>query len=224
MLVKDKTGQTFGRLKVLYRTENSPNHRHAVWMCECICGALKTVDSQSLRTGRTRSCGCLQKEEAGYASRIRPFESTYNRVRETARDKGHDFDLTYEEFLIFTRTTECHYCLGVVPWMPHGHGQIGRTRYNLDRKDNDKGYSFLNCVVCCKRCNRGKSDLFTYEEWWKMTETLRREHDNQVNIRNRTNGIGDGTLYEEADGKGSPVETADSGREVETGEISNNPA
>ena len=29
---------------------------------------------------------------------------------------------------------------------------------------------------------------------------------------------------EEAEGEGSPVEAADSGREVETGEISNNPA
>ena len=223
MPVKNLQGQTFNRLRVLHRVENAPS-RHAVWVCECSCGTIKPVSSTGLIWGHAQSCGCLQKEYAGYASRIRPFESTFNRVREIARKKKFDFNLTYEEFLIFTRTTVCHYCLTVVPWMPHGHGQQGRTRYNLDRKDSSKGYSFLNCVVCCKRCNRGKSDLFTYEEWWKMTEYLRRENDNQqIGISNviGANRADYGGNPERKAGESGAVETADAGREIESSPVVN---
>jgi hypothetical protein len=60
--------------------------------------------------------------------------------------------LTYEEFVSFTRTKRCHYCHNPVHWQDYN-----ATHYNLDRKNNGLGYSLLNCAVCCKRCNRGKS-------------------------------------------------------------------
>jgi hypothetical protein len=86
-------------------------------------------------------------------------------------------DITYEDFMVFTKVNKCHYCHGAVNWYPHtklnGKEVPGSRSYKLDRKDNKLGYSTENCVVCCKRCNEGKSGDFTYEEWYGMTAFLR---------------------------------------------------
>lgn len=63
MRMIDLAGQRFGRLVVLERTENSPKGE-ARWLCQCDCGKLHTVTSSYLRNGRSRSCGCLNKEVA----------------------------------------------------------------------------------------------------------------------------------------------------------------
>lgn len=68
----DLTGQRFGRLLVVsYIAATSGVSR---WECICDCGERFTVRSSSLRSGYTRSCGCLflevvsrpQKEVVGY--------------------------------------------------------------------------------------------------------------------------------------------------------------
>lgn len=67
-------GNKYGRLTVLERMENQVNIRHnykedswrkeikAMWLCLCECGNTKVIQGNSLRGGRTRSCGCLHKE------------------------------------------------------------------------------------------------------------------------------------------------------------------
>ena len=58
----DLTGFTFNRLKVvsLNRKENFKNY----WNCICICGKEKIVDGSKLKSGHTKSCGCLRKDSA----------------------------------------------------------------------------------------------------------------------------------------------------------------
>lgn len=58
----DLTGQKFGKLSVLEITSERRN-RQVVWKCQCDCGNITYVVSQSLRTGHTQSCGCSQKEK-----------------------------------------------------------------------------------------------------------------------------------------------------------------
>lgn len=63
----DLTGKTFGRLTVLERqkSKEAPNGtKIAMWKCVCECGNYIICSSQSLRTGKTKSCGCFQKEFA----------------------------------------------------------------------------------------------------------------------------------------------------------------
>jgi len=80
--------------------------------------------------------------------------------------------LTYEDFLKFTEESSCHYCWNVLVWLQHS--KSGRTEaYNLDRKNSTLGYETGNVVACCKRCNRAKSNAFTYEEWYAMTAVFR---------------------------------------------------
>lgn len=58
----DLTGQKFGRLTAVECVGS--NERHSkVWLCVCSCGNTKIVDGNSLRMGRTRSCGCLDREK-----------------------------------------------------------------------------------------------------------------------------------------------------------------
>jgi hypothetical protein len=53
-------GKRFGRLVVQTRAE-SKNGKTA-WRCLCDCGQTKVITGSQLRTGRTRSCGCLALE------------------------------------------------------------------------------------------------------------------------------------------------------------------
>ena len=136
---------------------------HKLWLFRCICGTTKTLREEHVSTGNTLSCGCHRQ-----APRIRPYEYLFNRLKAT----GHSVELTYEEFLEFTKETTCHYCGSEV------HFSItlrrgGRERTNLDRKDSTLGYSKSNCVVCCKRCNIAKNNHFTYEEWVQIGKLIR---------------------------------------------------
>lgn len=37
-------------------------HRHSVWKCRCDCGNIVFASSNSLRQGKTQSCGCFRHE------------------------------------------------------------------------------------------------------------------------------------------------------------------
>lgn len=66
MALIDLTNEKFGRLTVLYRdleAEKLKKDRHAVWRCKCDCGKEISVVGKDLRQGKTKSCGCLQKEK-----------------------------------------------------------------------------------------------------------------------------------------------------------------
>lgn len=56
----DLTGQKFGRLTVLKRGDNLG--RDVAWICKCDCGNEKLIRGADLRSGKTKSCGCLQRE------------------------------------------------------------------------------------------------------------------------------------------------------------------
>lgn len=50
-----------GRLTVIERGPNGP-HGHARWWCKCTCGKRVLVAGSQLRSGKTKSCGCLRDE------------------------------------------------------------------------------------------------------------------------------------------------------------------
>lgn len=58
--VTEMTGQRFDRLTVTGLAEGSKGARR--WNCTCDCGAEVVVAGHHLRSGATRSCGCLQRE------------------------------------------------------------------------------------------------------------------------------------------------------------------
>lgn len=69
-LPKDLTGMKFGRLTVLCRAEDrvyKDGRKRIAWNCRCDCGNTKEVLGENLKSGYTKSCGCLQKEKAAMA-------------------------------------------------------------------------------------------------------------------------------------------------------------
>jgi hypothetical protein len=55
----DLTGQRFGRLIVQSIAGRTKDHKVA-WKCVCDCGNTIVVSSSHLKSGNTKSCGCLQ--------------------------------------------------------------------------------------------------------------------------------------------------------------------
>lgn len=59
--IKDLTGQKFGELTVL---KFAYTKGHSYWECLCSCGNKIIVPSNSLKTGNTKSCGCLNHKSS----------------------------------------------------------------------------------------------------------------------------------------------------------------
>lgn len=60
-------GDRFGRL-VIDRLARRDKHGGSYFHCVCDCGGAKVVHATNLRAGRTKSCGCLNKEMASVRS------------------------------------------------------------------------------------------------------------------------------------------------------------
>jgi hypothetical protein len=172
----DLTGRKFGRLSVLCMDTTKRKHWQSYWKCKCDCGTVKTILGRSLQKGDTTSCGCFFREIRA-KSRKRPYEAHYNRFyRRAVKHYTNVVPITYEEFLEFVKIKNCHYCGDPVLWHEYTRS-CDANGCNLDRKDNDKGYTKENCVVCCGQCNKGKSNIFNYEGWLAITKFMHEHTD-----------------------------------------------
>lgn len=59
----DLTGKKFNKLLVI-ECAGTNKHQNYLWKCICDCGNEKIIHGQSLRTGNTKSCGCLTSEKS----------------------------------------------------------------------------------------------------------------------------------------------------------------
>lgn len=67
-------GQKFGRLLVI---ESIPAiAQKSAWLCRCDCGTEKVCTSASLKTGHTKSCGCLLDEKRSLNTRTHGMSNT----------------------------------------------------------------------------------------------------------------------------------------------------
>lgn len=62
-------GQRFGRLTCL--RPDGRRSRYVLWFCRCDCGTSLLATANHLRSGSTRSCGCLRREVARTAALAR---------------------------------------------------------------------------------------------------------------------------------------------------------
>lgn len=162
-------GKKFGRLKVIRRLKNN-NRRETVWRCKCDCGNLCNILSRSLIHGVTKSCGCYHSDKV----RKKPYYHLFSLIKRKCRSSkynGKTCSFTFQEFLKFTKIKKCHYCAGKVIWWEHNSSGKNH-QYNLDRKNNNIGYTKENCVVCCPRCNQMKKNL-SYKEFYDFTLPIR---------------------------------------------------
>jgi hypothetical protein len=136
------------------------------WKCICECGNYSYVSTRRLRTGQTKSCGCLLYDYQHKIHALPKNQSSKNYLfyvyKQTAKKRNISFKLNKDQFESLI-SEDCLYC-GTHP------NTIKKIRnsiflYNgIDRVDNTCGYEPDNCVPCCKVCNRSKSDM-TKEEF-----------------------------------------------------------
>lgn len=66
----DETGNKYGKLTVLYQYGWMENKREALWTCQCECGGTAVVQGGNLRTGNTKSCGCIKSYGEEFVARL----------------------------------------------------------------------------------------------------------------------------------------------------------
>jgi superfamily II DNA helicase RecQ len=149
--------------------------------CNCLTQGCETLTYRDVYefkrwSGYCKKCSDLTKirniDRAINTTAIRPYEALFNNLVKQATRRCKELSLSYEEFVELTNQDNCHYCNSEVTWTKVNTAANG-SRTNLDRKDNSSGYSKENVVVCCWRCNNGRGNLFSYEEWFGMTKFLR---------------------------------------------------
>ncbi len=52
-------GERYGRLSLIKQVSSG---KHPAWLCSCDCGTKKVVIFESLKSGKTKSCGCFNLE------------------------------------------------------------------------------------------------------------------------------------------------------------------
>lgn len=162
-------GRTFGRLTPIsyigVRSDGS-----GLWQCKCSCGNQKQATTSALNGGFAKSCGCLYQDTRAQLGRYRTpkgarrpqaakegtaFRKLLSTYRESAARNGRQFELTDAVFRLLT-SSPCSYC-GQLPSKPARSFAGEVYLYNgIDRKLNQFGYTFENCVPCCWPCNRLK--------------------------------------------------------------------
>lgn len=166
--------QKFGKLLVIERTTNDKN-RNSRWLCQCECGQKKEVLGLTLVSGKATTCGCLTRNIGTLVS----YRCLMNTYKCAARKTRRNFLLTEEQFISLVNSP-CHYC--GIPYFStfntyltkngkrnkfQPNGKVTQKymnsitiKYNgIDRKDNQIGYIFSNCLSCCKTCNFAKKAM-----------------------------------------------------------------
>lgn len=140
----DLTGLKFGRWTVIEKAEKLNNQ--IAWLCECECGNKRIVRGQDLRTGKSKSCGCLKDEKTtkrnlkhGQArTRLyRIWKGLRNRCNNPNNPSYKDYGARgitvckewNESFEAFFEDMSSNY----------------KDNLSIDRIDNNKGYYKENC-------------------------------------------------------------------------------
>ena len=158
---KDLTGQTFERLTVIKRVENSKNG-HAQFLCLCQCGTTVVVQGHLLISRHSKSCGCYQRDSLSKRNKKCWGAATFNNVlcgyKARSKKEGREFSLSIDEFKELT-ASPCFYCGRKLANKEVSEYDNGDFEYNgIDRIDSTKGYIKGNVVPSCGRCNTGKNN------------------------------------------------------------------
>ena len=137
--IQDLTGIRFGRLLVINR--EYVGNRNPKWKCVCDCGKEHITTGSSLRSGDSKSCGCLRKElttkhgmcgtitYTSWACMVARATGTY---KDPVNSKYYENISACEEWLVF----ENFY---------NDMGERPSTNFSIDRIDPNLGYCKENC-------------------------------------------------------------------------------
>ena len=164
----DLTGQRFGRLVALKFTGDDKN-RHRLWECRCDCGRTVNIDINSLRSGKSKSCGCSRKGinkthgKSGtrlYGIWADMLQRTYNPDERCYANYGGRGITVCDEWMEF----EAFYQWAI----QNGYSE----ELTIDRIDNDKGYFPENCRWVTRKVQGNNKRSNRRLEYQGQTKTL----------------------------------------------------
>lgn len=76
----DLTGEKYNLLTVIRKTSKKDPQGRLLWECKCDCGNTTLVNSNNLKTGQVKSCGCLFHKYSDYSSILNNHKDDYRRL------------------------------------------------------------------------------------------------------------------------------------------------
>lgn len=167
----DMSGQKFNRWTVLSYAHTS-KRRMAFWNCRCECGTERVVDGQSLRNGRSKSCGCWNLEvrstEGGLTMRHRGEYDVYRFMLRRCTDPENE---SYEGYG-GRGITICDRWLESFTNFFEDMGPRPTPKHQLDRIDNNGNYCKENCRWTTKLVQANNTRTNKLIEYNGETKTL----------------------------------------------------
>ena len=158
-----KTGEAFHRLMVVeelppFKQPSGQTKRQ--FLFKCLCGNSVTALLDNVRKGRTKSCGCLNQEvRIKHGEADNPFTKIWYAIHERCNHRKN-----YKDRGI-TVCPEWHGLEGLKAFLKWAAEQGTYEKgLEIDRRDNDQGYSPNNCRFVTKSVNaRNKRNALLVE-------------------------------------------------------------
>lgn len=143
-----KIGAVFGYLTVIGPPHHREERYELFWPCECVsCGNLLSVTTHCLRSGAIRSCGCMRKGFPKHALRYRKIYAVWTGIKQRCENTRNTNYPQYGGRGIRI----CAFIRASVANLQKVMGERPTMFHEIDRKDNDKGYTCGQCDDCKER-------------------------------------------------------------------------
>jgi hypothetical protein len=196
----DMTGRQCGDWTVLSRAlREDDGYGTNYWLCRCVCGTERSVSGATLRSGKSRGCGCKQRE------------------RQIAGQTKHGLSNTAEHRIWIAMRSRCSNP-NTTKWNLYGErgitvdprwdqfetfladmGPRPSPRHSIERRDGSKGYSPENCYWATpqqQNRNTSRNHFLTYQgETLTVAEWAERRGMTYGSLSNR---VADGWSTEDA--------------------------
>jgi len=150
-LQKKLVGKTFGRLTVL-QDSGKRRRNFVVWDCLCLCGNLALITTAELQSGKTKSCGCLRRENRKKHGDSWPRKRLYriwSHMFERCNGENYQFYYRYGGRGIKVCEEWKDYSVFKAWALNNGY----TDNLTIDRIDNDGNYEPSNCQWLTNREN-----------------------------------------------------------------------
>ena len=195
--IKDLKGQKFGRLRVLEFAGYNNQRGRTQWLCKCKRGNEKIIIGKEIKSGNTKSCGCLSANMKGkkhpnylHGDGIRNKQTRFYKIWKNIRNRCNNSNtpdyrlygergikILWKDYLEFKKDMYESYLEHVEKY--------GENNTSIDRIDNEGNYCKENCrfATQIEQGNNRRDNIFLTHN--NKTQTIS-QWAREINIKQRT--------------------------------------